>query len=47
MEKKTYESAEMEMIELKIEEIVTTSLETPIVPAGPSLGSWETGFGNQ
>ena len=41
MEKKTYESAEMEMIELDIEEIVTTStsLETPIVPAGPTLGS--------
>lgn len=40
MEKKTYESAEMEMIELEIEEIVTTSsLETPIVPAGPTMGS--------
>ena len=39
MEKKTYESAEMEMIELEIEEIVTTSVETPIVPAGSTMGS--------
>lgn len=39
MEKKTYESAEMEMIELEIEEIVTTSIpsnETPVVPGSGS-----------
>lgn len=36
MEKKTYESAEMEMIELEIEEIVTSSIETPVVPGSGS-----------
>lgn len=39
MEKKTYESAEMEIIELEVEEIVTTStpsIETPVVPGSGS-----------